>query len=65
MAVVTIYFATNHPDTIRRIRAKFGMPQIGMTVNGEQVADIKDEDLSLLRETERLGFIQIRNKETN
>ena len=62
---MTIYFVTNHPDTIRRIRAKFGMPQTGMTVNGEQVADIKDDDLSLLRETERLGFIQIRNKNTN
>lgn len=62
---MTIYFVTNHPETIRRIRAKFGMPQIGMTVNGEQVVDIKDEDLPLLRETERLGFIQIRNKNTN
>lgn len=31
---MTIYFATNHPETIRRIRAKFGMPQTGMTVNG-------------------------------
>lgn len=62
---MTIYFVTNHPETIRRIKAKFGMPQIGMTVNGEQVADIRDEDLPLLRETERLGFIQIRNKKTN
>lgn len=59
---MTIYFATNHPDTIRRIRAKFGMPQTGMSVNGEQVADIKDEDLPLLQEVEKLGFIQIRNK---
>lgn len=59
---MTIYFATNHPDTIRRIRVKFGMPQTGMTVNGEQVAFIKDEDLPLLHEVEKLGFIQIRNK---
>ena len=59
---MTIYFATNHPDTIRRIRAKFGMTQTGMTVNGEQVADIKDEDLPLLQEVEKLGFIQIRKK---
>lgn len=59
---MTIYFATNHPDTISRIRAKFGMQQTGMTVNGEQVADIKDEDLPLLQEVEKLGFIQIRNK---
>lgn len=59
---LTIYFATNHPDTIRRIRDRFGMPQTGMTVNGEQVAFIKDEDLPLLQEVEKLGYIQIRNK---
>lgn len=59
---MTIYFATNHPDTIRRIRAKFGIPQTGMTVNGEQVADIKDEDLPILREVEKMGYIQIRKK---
>lgn len=59
---MTIYFVTNHPDTIHRIRAKFGMPQTGMTVNGEQVADIKDNDLGLLREVEKMGLIQIRNK---
>lgn len=59
---MTIYFATNHPDTISRIRAKFGMPQTGMTVNGEQVADIKDEDLPILREVEKMGYIQIRKK---
>jgi len=59
---MTIYFVTNHPDTIRRIRAKFGMPQTGMTVNGEQVADIKDEDLPTLREVEKMGYIQIRKK---
>lgn len=62
---MTIYFATSNPDTIQRIRAKFGIPMVGMTINGEQVADIKEEDLPLLRETERLGFIQIRNKKTN
>lgn len=33
-----------------------------MTVNGETVADIKDEDMELLRETEKIGFIQIRHK---
>lgn len=59
---MTIYFAINHPETISRIRAKFGMPQTGMSVNGEQVADIKDEDFPLLQEVEKLGYIQIRNK---
>lgn len=60
-----IFFKTNNPATIRRIRERFGMPQVGMTVNGEQMADIKDDDLPLLRETEKAGFIQIRNKSTN
>ena len=60
--MVTIYFATSNMETIRRIRAKFGMPQTGMTVNGEQVADIKDEDLPTLREVEKMGYIQIRKK---
>ena len=59
---MTIYFATNHPDTIRRIRAKFGMPQTGMSVNGEQVAFIKEEDMPTLREVEKMGYIQIRKK---
>lgn len=59
---LTIYFATSNMETIRRIRDRFGMPQVGMTVNGEQVADIKDEDLPLLQDVEKLGFIQIRNK---
>ena len=59
---VTIYFATSNTETIRKIRDKFGMPQTGMTVNGEQVADIKDEELGLLREVEKRGYIQIRKK---
>ena len=59
---MTIYFRMNNHDTIRRIREKFGMPMVGMTVNGELVCDIKDEDIPLLQECERRGFINIRNK---
>lgn len=59
---VTIYFATSNMETIRRIRAKFGMPQTGMSVNGEQLAFIKDEDLPTLREVEKMGLIRIRKK---
>ena len=47
---VTIYFNTSNMATIRRIRERFGMPQVGMTVKGEQVADIGDDDMELLRE---------------
>ena len=59
---VTVYFATSNTETIRKIRDKFGMPQTGMTVNGEQVAFIKDDDLPTLREVEKMGYIQIRKK---
>lgn len=59
---LTIYFATSNMETIRRIRDRFGMPQVGMTVNGEQAAFIKDEDLPTLREVEKMGYIQIRKK---
>lgn len=59
---VTIYFATSNTETIRKIRDKFGMPHTGMSVNGEQVAFIKDEDLPTLREVEKMGYIQIRKK---
>ena len=59
---MTIYFATNNPATIRRIRERFGMPMVGMTVNGELTCDVREDDLPLLRETEKLGFIRIRNK---
>lgn len=59
---MTIYFRTNNHDTIRRIRERFAMPMVGMTVNGELTCDIKDEDIPLLQECERMGFINIRNK---
>ena len=37
---------------------------VDVTVNGETptAVDISDEDMELLRETERRGYIQIRNK---
>lgn len=59
---LTIYFATSNMETIRKIRDRFCMPQVGMTVNGEQAADIKEEDMPTLREVEKLGYIQIRKK---
>lgn len=59
---LTIYFRTNNHDTIRRIRERFSMPMVGMTVNGELSCEIKDEDIPLLKECEKLGYIQIRRK---
>ena len=58
---VTIYWVTKDPDKVARIRYRFGIGTY-RSVNGETPAEIREEDLELLRETERRGFIQIRNK---
>lgn len=56
-----IYWVVKDPTIILRIREKFNIPSY-TTVNGETDCEIKDEDIKLLRETEKRGFIQIRNK---
>lgn len=58
---LTIYWSTKDESIRARIRNRFGTP-CGMTVNKETQAEIRDEDMELLRETERRGFIQIRFK---
>ena len=62
--MIYIYYNTNDWDVIRKIQQRFGLPEC-VSVNGEscQPCDIKDEDMELLRETERRGFISIRYKE--
>jgi hypothetical protein len=46
-----------HGDICRR----FGISDY-MSVNNETPCEIREEDLPLLRECEKRGFIQIRNK---
>lgn len=64
---VTIYWNTRHLDPKdvlkikKKIRDRFSIPNY-TTVNGETPCEIRDEDMELLRETEKRGFIQIRNK---
>ena len=58
---VIIYWVTKDSDKIARIRERFGIGTY-RSVNGETPAEIREEDMELLRETERRGFIQIRNK---
>ncbi|WP_320906229.1 hypothetical protein [Bacteroides nordii] len=58
---LTIYWATKDAECIELIREKFNIPR-HQTVNGETLTEIREEDMELLRETERRGFIQIRNK---
>ena len=58
---VTICWVTKDREAIEKIREKFGISSY-MSVNRETPCDIKEEDMELLRETEKRGFIQIRNK---
>ncbi|MBR1526877.1 MAG: hypothetical protein IJ640_09515 [Prevotella sp.] len=62
MVKLTIYWATNDKEVNRKIRERFNIPY-WMTVNGETDAEIKEEDMPLLEETARRGFIQIRYKQ--
>lgn len=59
--VVTIYWTTNNKTTRDRIRDRFNMPY-HTTVNGETTAEIKDEDMPVLLEVQKRGYIQIRKK---
>lgn len=58
---VTICWITKNQAKMEKIRLKFGIPDY-MSINRETPCDIKEEDLPLLRECEKRGFIQIRNK---
>ena len=59
---LTIYFCHSDKEINDKIRKRFGMPMSGMTINGELTCEIRNEDLDLLKETEKRGFIQIRKK---
>ena len=58
---VTICWTTKEWKVIEKIQKKFDISSY-MSVNRETPCDIKEEDMELLRETEKRGFIQIRNK---
>lgn len=58
---VTIYWRTKDGGLIDRIRKRFGISAV-ITINGETVAEVDEKQLDELREYERQGFIQLRNK---
>ena len=62
--MVRVYWKTRKQDTRERITEKFNLPHY-MTVNGETDGEINDDDLPLLQECEKRGFIQIRKKNEN
>lgn len=49
------------PAAIASLREKFGIPQY-TTVNGESPCEVDYEQMQLLRECERRGFLTIRDK---
>lgn len=60
MTTITIYWKDN--GTVRdNIRKRFGIAE-GMTVNGENIITVTDEELAELRKYEADGFIELRNK---
>lgn len=57
---VTIFWQSKDENINKRIREKFGIPQY-ITLNWTTPnVEIKDEDMPLLLETERRGFIRVR-----
>lgn len=58
---VTIYWATKDGGLIDRIRKHFGISS-GITINGETETEVDSRQMDELREYERQGFIQLRNK---
>ena len=58
---VTIYWRTKDGGLIDRIRKRFGISS-GITINGETEAEVDSRQMDELREYERQGFIQLRNK---
>ncbi len=49
-------------DCYESIREKFGISSY-MSVNHETPCDIREEDMEMLRECERRGFLKIRFKD--
>lgn len=59
---VVVYYRASALSVVRRIQGRFGFPK-RMNVNGEWQVVVDGDDWETLRETERRGFIEIRNKQ--
>lgn len=58
---VAVYWVTKDPSVVARIRDRFGIPRY-TNIAGESPAEVSDEDMPLLLETERRGHIAVRRK---
>ena len=57
--IVTIFWETKDEKINKRIRERFGIPKY-ITLNWTTPnVEVKDEDMPLLLETEKLGFIRV------
>ena len=61
MYFIVVYYKIRDIATIRKIQERFKFPK-RMTVNGEWQVLVEGTDWETLRETERRGYIEIRNK---
>lgn len=59
---VTIYWRTKDGGLIDRIRKLFGI-SAGITINGETATEIDNHKMDELKEYEKQGFINLRNKQ--
>lgn len=59
---VTIYWATKDGGLIDRIRKRFGI-SAGITINGETETEVDSRQMDELKEYEKQGFINLRNKQ--
>lgn len=58
---ISIYWNTRNPVIIDAIRKDLNIT-VGMTVNGENVIDVTEDNKSILKYYEQLNYIQLRRK---
>jgi len=58
---ITIYWKTRDLSIINTIRRNLNIT-VGMTVNGENIINVTDDNKSILKYYEQLSYIQLRRK---
>lgn len=58
---ITIYWKTRDLSIINTIRRNLNIT-VGMTVNGENIIKVTDDNKSILKYYEQLSYIQLRRK---
>lgn len=58
---ITIYWKTRDLSIINTIRRNLNIT-VGMTVNGENIINVTDDNKSILKYYEQLSYIKLRRK---